>query len=98
DRNVTGVQTCALPIFLEAIPAQVSAATRRDRYLCGGAGVGAGHHGAHLGQTAGDRSSGVAQPVNGGRATILKGYHGTDGALLVRSEERRVGKEGRARW
>src|SRR5205807_6082926 len=91
DYKVTGVQTCALPIFRHAKPAAVSRplALRelpdRHRLLVA----------AH-----GDRAA-----LHRGRARLLEitvdlaRHQELRAEILVqRSEERRVGKECRARW
>src|SRR5262249_59328470 len=67
DWSVTGVQTCALPIF-----------RRRSRTF-------------RLSVAGGAMSAGMYATVAG--ATLLALYWG-----FARSEERRVGKEGRSRW
>src|SRR2546430_9335503 len=81
DLTVTGVQTCALPIYFPraarlrfAHPVESRAAARAHAARI--AGVLVHHEGAHAGGL-------------GGRS---------GGALAVRSEERRVGKECRSRW
>src|SRR5699024_11735077 len=62
DRNVTGVQTCALPIYdHDGDPEPFAQVAQQAQDLAGGGAV--------------ERAGG-----------------------LIRSEERRVGKEGRARW
>src|SRR5207249_8850381 len=85
-RNVTGVQTCALPISYEQISHPTYLGLRDDRNQLGvviGASVNAKF---------------PAEPYIVGRW----GYNdpGDDGssAAMMRSEERRVGKEGRAGW
>src|SRR5207248_4303516 len=92
DRTVTGVQTCALPIFaIELSPALLQPAAGHT----GGGGqarrilAGFENHGGRTTLGAGARALG----------RVLKG-HGNDGSsgLEGRSEERRVGKEGRSRW
>src|SRR2546430_11124745 len=79
DLTVTGVQTCALPIFEIAAGGQTAAGLPEDRgrhFLGGGLAVAARH--AH-------------QWAAKMRAPGPRG-------VLERSEERRVGKEGRSRW
>src|SRR5699024_11335659 len=73
DRNVTGVQTCALPICTRTVPAP-SWAGRRPRTRL----AAQRHH--HAPQRKNRRRHGHHHPVG------------------CRSEERRVGKEGRGRW
>src|SRR5258708_30783638 len=88
DDLVTGVQTCALPICR---PWRVAAPRRAVRQACardGRHGVpdeeGRGHAGRRSGHPRGKRSGGrISQPWHRSRE---------------RSEERRVGKEGRSRW
>src|SRR5256885_12234750 len=83
DYKVTGVQTCALPIFgeggsgvaIDSVSKNVSkrpvSIIRRERLIRGGAG----------------RLPAHGQPA-----------HGIGGLRRLRSEERRVGKECRSRW
>src|SRR3989440_642615 len=80
---VTGVQTCALPIFATEIRTAVRAVVERRRcgVHCPSDGVGAGRR---------------IQAVVGGRVDQGAGMDAA--ADRVRSEERRVGKEGRSRW
>src|SRR5438094_5697808 len=81
DRTVTGVQTCALPIFVEACGDQVADQVDAEERLEGDLGGGRE-------RALEQRPEGVAHlhvvpvPLGGAR----------------RSEERRVGKEGRWRW
>src|SRR5207249_5861915 len=77
DRNVTGVQTCALPIY-----------ERRGGRLVGRARLRPGRKGGLGGGLARRRG---AQPGQ----RLIQG--GDVGAALLRSEERRVGKECRSR-
>src|SRR5256885_2703102 len=80
DYKVTGVQTCALPIYLTGDGA------------AGGASLGERRRGQQRAQEGEARDS--EPPTDGGRhgrSSVWKG-HG------ARSEERRVGKEGRSRW
>src|SRR5699024_11303774 len=82
DRNVTGVQTCALPIW-----------GRRGRHP-GGPARAARPRGGSASRPPGPagrrgrRGSGRGPPGTAGR---------TEPSRRVRSEERRVGKEGRGR-
>src|SRR5699024_12227818 len=93
DRNVTGVQTCALPISAGAVRLR-RAVDRREPGLrpdlrgraAAGAGGGAGDRAGAPGR-AGPRHPGAA---------ALSAAAATDGA--ARSEERRVGKARRTRW
>src|SRR5207249_5344914 len=80
DRNVTGVQTCALPILAAKIALRngVNRCTMRPPRK----GWGNGPHGS-VGMPRGSRL------VRGPDFTLRP---------LRRSEERRVGKEGRSRW
>src|SRR5436189_6346303 len=77
DTSVTGVQTCALPIW--------------DRQPESAAGAGGGNRIARPDVMPVDRGGrgGAGRP----RSVV-----GTTGSGRPRSEERRVGKEGRARW
>src|SRR5690606_40551766 len=87
DFHVTGVQTCALPIWPMATAA-VRARTRIRRLLTG-VGDASG-----LGTLARERVGAEAHVVGDAR-----GAHDEAGLLVeLRSEERRVGKEWRARW
>src|SRR5207249_6316033 len=88
DRNVTGVQTCALPI---------SSVTSEERDE---------HGGRVAAERVGEADPGAVDLARAGVVTELRddlgdlgGAGGADRmALGLRSEERRVGKEGRARW
>src|SRR2546430_3604186 len=82
DLTVTGVQTCALPIYL--FPLKV----RFVAILCLAARI----H-AQTPVNSGSASSVADNETKGLQATRVK--HQTD---LFRSEERRVGKECRSRW
>src|SRR5207249_5829031 len=97
DRNVTGVQTCALPIF---------AANRYGIYF--GGSLAASTKGSIRGNTvtrAGTNGIQVAGVSALARTSslVIEGNlcyaNGENGIYLksVRSEERRVGKEGRCR-
>src|SRR5205823_10424819 len=90
DKLVTGVQTCALPIF-------AGTGAGAGRWLAGfefrpGNGLGRPRDGR---SAPGERPGGPAagRLVGGRRFRQLRRLRST-----VRSEERRVGKEGRARW
>src|SRR5207249_8824969 len=95
DRNVTGVQTCALPISLPVWPAM--------RMVCLQAHRGPDGEGYVLLD-----AQGREQPValkgrltdalgaSPRRYTIALGHRRL--AIVDRSEERRVGEEGSARW
>src|SRR5207248_6151761 len=82
DRTVTGVQTCALPISAIELRTQERLVVEGEAAL-----------------TRTFRLAPSARPPRGGepapriRSTLL-----VDGQPVVRSEERRVGKEGRCRW
>src|SRR5205823_13944084 len=82
DKLVTGVQTCALPIW----PASARLSTRRDE-----AGP-AGRPGADPTPRPG------AGRREDGRTAGLRPTHSLELEDHRRSEERRVGKECRARW
>src|SRR3546814_1900991 len=86
---VTGVQTCALPIFGERDIIDAVEAARQDRGSCSGERF-------VDGSAARDRRRrGLQRGRKGGRGPALVGRQ-------IRSEERRVGKEGvstcRSRW
>src|SRR5437773_5760422 len=80
DRDVTGVQTCALPISLER------ALLARERLVETLAQTARAAHAARRRRAAADSA----------RAAGAGGLRGL--AARTRSEERRVGKEGRCRW
>src|SRR5207249_5278889 len=90
DRNVTGVQTCALPILFvsppHAIPASALWAIAVLAVVC-----------TALGLIVFFRLIAEAGP---GRASVITYINPLVAVLLgvVRSEERRVGKECRGRW
>src|SRR5207244_10638037 len=97
DDLVTGVQTCALPIYKDGIPDLVTAGT-----AIGGGGVlvflgnGTGHF------SAGTRYKTGAQGINGIVVDSFNTDSNPDIAISNRtdddrSEERRVGKECRSR-
>src|SRR5690348_17496177 len=82
DGRVTGVQTCALPIFRRATAsASVSAAFRRHRAKCRA-----------------DRRIRFLRDVPLRRDKCAPGCPGPRHPIIRRSEERRVGKECRSRW
>src|SRR3712207_6860220 len=83
DIGVTGVQTCALPIFLEE-PV--------ERLLLGEAAV--EQHGEQAREV--PQHGAVLQEV-GGDLAVAAARDGHQ-LVLARSEERRVGKECRSRW
>src|SRR3712207_8893133 len=79
DIGVTGVQTCALPIFIQAVRSRKTEGLRAD--------IVEGHLSSalcHLGNIS--YRLGTLQPFR----KPVKAFD--------RSEERRVGKEGRSRW
>src|SRR5699024_11592489 len=78
DRNVTGVQTCALPISLRVL-GDLSAGEDEASSLVEGAAF----------------CVSTGAPIPPGADAIVP-ITSTDRG--VRSEERRVGKEGRSRW
>src|SRR5690606_40020019 len=90
DFHVTGVQTCALPIYIHLpylVPLQGSQPERRGWAVQAGTGLSTRIRGA------------VPNSVN----LIEYDAGGPQRCCLtrwdyLRSEERRVGKEGRARW
>src|SRR5207249_6219256 len=94
DRNVTGVQTCALPISRESFDANPIDHAAAERYRAGGYGV--------WEQGPGEDGGVVATLLPGSTSTIGKSGRRSVAWIaqlsdfqLVRSEERRVGKEGR---
>src|SRR5256885_8002360 len=80
DYKVTGVQTCALPIYPE-----IKALRRARQLVVGRAAVGQGNRAEAL------RYFGEAKRGQGPSPAAALWW-------LVRSEERRVGKECRSRW
>src|SRR3712207_8650172 len=83
DIGVTGVQTCALPIFWPAL-----AALNERRVVGGKANLHPHPRVPAIGDRGEMRIEGCAQAFNEPRQRIGE----------VRSEERRVGKECRSRW
>src|SRR5699024_11275924 len=85
DRNVTGVQTCALPISVERDLVDRARLARAD-----------------LGLGLEVRAAGAVPALVHALvdvAVVVDPLHDLlDAALVARSEERRVGKEGRAPW
>src|SRR5699024_11417453 len=90
DRNVTGVQTCALPIWAYRVTvaqfADIAAQEMRREPAAGTA----------LEQVLTAGFTGIRHRTGPGRYETLVHAGERDG--LARSEERRVGKEGRWRW
>src|SRR5690606_40849716 len=90
DFHVTGVQTCALPIYPDQEPIERLQPLRRRRRGIRGTGRGGGN-----GRRQYKSDDKQAAPPGGGRSDTFKlSLH-----LLLsrnRSEERRVGKESRA--
>src|SRR5699024_11287071 len=87
DRNVTGVQTCALPIFASAGPA-ISAYRGRVHEVLEGE--------LERLDSRGQRSPEVERALRHFAGVLVHGP--TTRSRALRSEERRVGKECRARW
>src|SRR2546426_7082460 len=83
DYKVTGVQTCALPIWAWASPVR-----RRT----------AGKPGGHPRRRAEEHGGGGAFGRGGGEGQPARSEARGRAALRLRSEERRVGKECRSRW
>src|SRR5262249_57443569 len=93
DWSVTGVQTCALPISSLAGPDAESGAAVLQQSAAGDAAAAVEQHqGTRHRQS--DALTAAAQYANHGR-TGGRRLRGRD--LVGRSEERRVGKEGRCR-
>src|SRR5690606_40949372 len=97
DFHVTGVQTCALPIYADApefdpawleqgLPVLGVCYGMQLLSLLAGAPL---HQGAR-------REYGLATVELCGSSPLLKGF--TPGERITRSEERRVGKECRSGW
>src|SRR5207248_5501099 len=88
DRTVTGVQTCALPISLQtAMPLPV--------FSSGVAGSTPAYLATSPLPSHGSPIDFYMKSINGGLPDCATDY---GFALSMRSEERRVGKECRARW
>src|SRR5207249_5329632 len=88
DRNVTGVQTCALPISM-TLSSQLEAVARtRSR---GNSEMRSAQVVARV------RVPGGGRIANAARVVRVSGAHSPAARRAFRSEERRVGKEGRAR-
>src|SRR5205807_3311893 len=97
DYKVTGVQTCALPICVAGPPAALAGHVGDPIHVVAVAG----------GIEAGSLTELPLQPV-GGHHHVVAGRerlhfaamnrHDPGSLTAVRSEERRVGKEGRALW
>src|SRR5207249_8492523 len=83
DRNVTGVQTCALPIFGGMISIELGSVERARRFV----------ERTRLFALA--ESLGGVESLVGHPATMT---HASVPPEMRRSEERRVGKEWRSRW
>src|SRR5699024_11938496 len=92
DRNVTGVQTCALPIFDAGEVAVVAGFQGADR----------DGNRTTLGRGGSDTTAVALAAALGAEVceiyTDTDGIYTTDPHMIPRSEERRVGKEGRSRW
>src|SRR5207253_7468038 len=95
DGHVTGVQTCALPIFL-AMDARHCAGAEMAEMMAYAAAVGSAHAKKVAGAVGFVGCAAKATAHYFGKETGL----GTMPHALIgyRSEERRVGKEGRLRW
>src|SRR5262249_60132765 len=95
DWSVTGVQTCALPIYRELAPARIDRPRERPRV-----------HRAHESRELVGRPAPIDPAVLlvdlarvGRERRVLRDETRAAGFDLVeRSEERRVGKESRSRW
>src|SRR2546430_6841238 len=85
DLTVTGVQTCALPISISR-PAPGGDAAQLRGDMDDAAAAGRDHH----------RQDGTAHQV--GTGDVYGQHAGPFGGRDLRSEERRVGEEGRSWW
>src|SRR5699024_11752503 len=83
DRNVTGVQTCALPICSRSQGRQASHSSGRGSRFSGG---------RHLTMLA------MKTFLSRARSTAVRYWSSSLPLRPTRSEERRVGKEWRSRW
>src|SRR5699024_12103144 len=90
DRNVTGVQTCALPIFSAAHPVGRSRLTRWAGAASARSGISGNVDIRHLRHAADDLAA-VAELV------VVPDVDDDTIVIDDRSEERRVGKEGKSR-
>src|SRR5205823_12227394 len=96
DKLVTGVQTCALPIYGEgALVARQ--AGEQLRQAVGVEALGRGEDALRhlLGRVV---PAGPPKPARDRGAVVGPDRSAVVGVRVVRSEERRVGKEWRARW
>src|SRR5256885_12451992 len=82
DYKVTGVQTCALPIFTLSVPTEKENATTTTIELTPPSGF----------------TIDSFQPTPGWRRDVKSTGSGDSAVVTKRSEERRVGKECRSRW
>src|SRR5699024_11955545 len=97
DRNVTGVQTCALPIYLLQVLREVSFREGLDAIVMG---LGAANHALAppvLDQALADLCSLAVEAVERPGGDVEIKLRAVLGECLARSEERRVGREG-GRW
>src|SRR5699024_11961394 len=89
DRNVTGVQTCALPILGLRGKEDIVELNLHEKA-----------HGPH-GLVAGTTGSGKSEIIQSYIISLAVNFHPYEVAFLLidyRSEERRVGKEWSSRW
>src|SRR5207247_8439014 len=91
---VTGVQTCALPIFPAGFPPDFSGYDVATRDV-EGPGLAAARR--FLARIPGALAAGRSAPAPGEEAAEPDPNEGSNAWALARSEERRVGKEGKAR-
>src|SRR5205807_7796935 len=87
DYKVTGVQTCALPIYMGAVVTVLAAGIGGVVGMLVGGGIGA--HKTDMWE---------AVPSSRWHVNTLPTGPGRFAFALSRSEERRVGKECRSRW
>src|SRR5207249_7468790 len=97
DRNVTGVQTCALPIYLSV--ANPNFLQSRDAILQADVVDNGGANRNELWAAFAKRGMGFSATSPGSSTTtgVQEAFDLPDD-LRIRSEERRVGKEVEARW
>src|SRR5699024_12009675 len=89
DRNVTGVQTCALPIF---VPHTSQIRLPVKRFISSSSGT------WMLITASTSRPKLLNISFNASACSTVRGKPSSKNPFFARSEERRVGKECRAEW
>src|SRR5690606_40954608 len=93
DFHVTGVQTCTLPICTQ----NVSISATATGFTSANLNVQVTDNDANPALTLSAISSTISETNGATTATVSRSGNNTQ-PLVVRSEERRVGKEGKCRW